>query len=45
MTYNQLTTEQFIEKARKIHGDKYDYSKVNYVNNRVKIIIICPKHG
>ena len=29
----KLTTEEFIEKARKVHGDKYDYSKVNYVNN------------
>ena len=30
----KLTTETFIEKAKKIHGDKYDYSKVEYVNNR-----------
>lgn len=29
----------------KIHGDKYDYSKVLYVNARYKIIIICPIHG
>ena len=42
---NSLTTEQFIEKARKIHGDKYDYSKVEYVNNRTKVCIICPEHG
>ena len=35
----------FIEKARKKHGDKYDYSKVEYVNNRTKVCIICPKHG
>ena len=35
----------FIEKAYKIHGDKYDYSKVKYKNNREKIIIICPIHG
>ena len=27
------TKEQFIEEARLIHGDKYDYSKVEYVNN------------
>ena len=40
-----LTTEEFIEKARKIHGDKYDYSKVKYVNTYTKICIICPKHG
>ena len=35
----------FIEKARKIHGDKYDYSKVDYVNATTKVCIICPKHG
>ena len=39
------TTEQFIEEARKIHGSKYDYSKVNYVNNKIKVEIICPEHG
>lgn len=38
-------TEEFIEKARKVHGDKYDYSKVNYINNSTKICIICPEHG
>jgi len=40
-----LTTEEFIEKARKIHGNKYDYSKVEYVNNHTKVCIICPEHG
>ena len=40
-----MTTQQFIEKARKIHGDKYDYSKVNYINSKTKVCIICPKHG
>lgn len=35
----------FTEEAKKIHGDKYDYSKVEYVNNKTKITIICPKHG
>lgn len=40
-----LTTEQFIERARKTHGDKYDYSKVNYINARTKVCIICPIHG
>ena len=39
------TTEQFIEEAKKIHGDKYDYSKVEYINNKTKVRIICPKHG
>lgn len=35
----------FIEKAMKKHGDRYDYSKVNYINNRTKVCIICPEHG
>ena len=42
----KLTKEQFIEKARQIHGDKYgDYAKVEYVNSRTKVCIVCPKHG
>lgn len=36
---------EFINKARMIHGDKYDYSKVEYINNKTKVCIICPKHG
>ena len=40
-----LTTEQFIKKAKQIHGDKYDYSKVEYINNHTKVCIICPEHG
>jgi hypothetical protein len=35
----------FIEKAKKVHGDKYDYSKVQYINNKTKVCIICPEHG
>lgn len=38
-------TEEFIEKARKVHGDKYDYSKVEYINNSTKVCICCPEHG
>ena len=34
-------TEEFIEKARKKYGDKYDYSKVNYVNSKTKVCIVC----
>jgi hypothetical protein len=41
----KLTNNIFIQKAKNIHGDKYDYSLVEYVNNRVKIKIICPVHG
>lgn len=41
----KLTTQEFIEKAKQIHGDKYDYSKVQYINNSTKVTIICPIHG
>lgn len=41
----KLTTEEFIAKARAIHGSKYDYSKVDYKNTRTKVCIICPEHG
>ena len=40
-----MDTEDFIKKARKIHGGKYDYSRVKYINNRTKVEIICPIHG
>jgi len=40
-----LSTSQFIEKAEKIHGKKYDYSKTNYTGCYAKVCIICPKHG
>ena len=45
ISHNKLSTEIFIEKCKKLHGDKYDYSKVNYINNYTKVCIICPKHG
>ena len=38
------TTKQFIEDARKVHGNKYNYNKVKYENNKTKVIITCPKH-
>ena len=41
----KLTTKEFIQRAKEIHGDKYDYSKVKYVNNKTKVCIICPIHG
>ena len=37
--------EQFEKEARAIHGDKYDYSKVVYINSGTKVCIICPTHG
>lgn len=41
----RLTTEEFIQKARKVHGDKYDYSLSTYTTAKQKVQIICPKHG
>jgi hypothetical protein len=38
-------TELFIEKSKLVHGDIYDYSKVDYKNANTKIIIICKEHG
>jgi very-short-patch-repair endonuclease len=38
-------TKEFIKKSKKIHGDRYDYSLVNYKTGRDKVIIICNKHG
>lgn len=40
-----LNIELFISKARKLHGEAYDYSKVVYVNNKHPVIITCVKHG
>lgn len=40
-----MNTEEFILKAKLKHGDKYDYSKTVYVNNKTRLIIICKKHG
>ena len=39
------TQEDFIQEALNIHGDKYDYSKVKYINSKLKITIICKIHG
>jgi hypothetical protein len=39
------TTEEFIESAIAKHGNKYDYSKVQYANAATKVCIICPTHG
>lgn len=41
----KLTSKEFIEKARVIHQNKYDYSEVVYLNSLIKVKIICPIHG
>jgi len=40
-----VTTEKFIEKAKEIHGDRYDYSKTLYIRAHEKVIITCLEHG
>jgi very-short-patch-repair endonuclease len=42
---HRLSPDKFINKANKIHNNKYDYSKVEYINSQTKIIIICKEHG
>ena len=39
------TTQDVIKEFKEIHGDKYDYSKVEYKNAKTKVCIICPEHG
>jgi hypothetical protein len=38
-------TESFIQKAIKLHGDRYEYNKVEYINYATTVIIICKIHG
>ena len=39
-----MTLKDFITKARLVHGDKYDYSKVVYVDSNTKVCIIDPEY-
>lgn len=41
----QISTSEFIEKSKKIHGNKYYYSKVVYNGSHSKVCIICQEHG
>jgi hypothetical protein len=41
----KLNNELFIKKSIKKHGNKYDYSLVDYINSKTKVKIICPNHG
>ena len=40
-----VKTSFFIQKSVKKHGNKFDYSKVNYINSTTKVCIICTEHG
>lgn len=41
----RLGKEEFIKRAREVHGDYYNYDKVNYINNNTLVTITCPIHG
>lgn len=41
----RVGVEMFVVNAQRIHRDKYDYSKVVYINTHTPVIITCPKHG
>lgn len=41
----RLTTQQFIDKSKLLHGEKFDYSQTVYKNATTKLIIICKLHG
>ena len=41
----KLTTEEVIKRFIEKNGNKYDYSKVNYINTYTPVTIICPIHG
>jgi len=41
----QLTTAQFVERSEEVHGDRYDYSLVKYVNTKAVVSIVCSEHG
>ena len=43
--WKHSSLEDFIAEAKKIHGNKYDYSKVVYLGMQKKVCIICPEHG
>ena len=40
-----MRTQQFVDKAQKVHKARYDYSQTEYENSMEKVSIICPEHG
>ena len=45
MARAKITTDIYIDRAKSIHGDRYDYSKVDYVNMHTHVTIVCKVHG
>jgi hypothetical protein len=42
---NRMTQEEFVERSKEIHGDKYSYDKADYLNSRTPVTIVCRDHG
>lgn len=42
---NRMSLEDFIKRAKSIHGNRYSYEQVKYINSSTKVIITCPIHG
>lgn len=43
--YAKDTLDSFIEKANSVHGEKYEYSLVNYIDSQTPVKIVCYEHG
>lgn len=43
--YTKSNNKAFIAKATQVHANKYNYDKVEYINNHTKVIVTCPRHG
>lgn len=45
MTRRALTQVEWVEKAKRVHGDRYDYTLVKYTHSQIKVSVICERHG
>lgn len=41
----RIDTDEWVKRAIKVHGEKYDYSNTTYHTSRTKLVIVCPTHG
>ncbi len=41
----RLTHDMYIQKVKELHGDIYDYSKIDYERSGKKILVVCKIHG
>lgn len=41
----KLTTDEFVERAKRVHGNRYDYSHTNYITNKKQLMVKCNIHG